>query len=107
MKNIIPEFTEPTINIPNQESTANIASKPVTIDAGILAFLQDIQQHPDSGIARRYKRLEISVRQGQKLKETAIVRGLIEEHIETTKTGRIKVVRITRKGQTIISQKGL
>jgi len=38
------------------------------------------------------------VRQGQKLLERLLEQGLIEQHQESTKTGRLKAVRLTEKG---------
>jgi hypothetical protein len=64
-----------------------------------LLFLQDVLSHPESGIAGRYKRLGISVRQGQKLKVRLVEEGFILETLETTRTGSIRVVRLTEKGE--------
>ena len=69
-----------------------------------MAFLRDINQYPDSGIAQRYKRLEISVRQGQKLKDKLLNQGLILECQETTKTGRLKVIKLTDKGHNTLTE---
>jgi DNA-binding MarR family transcriptional regulator len=71
-----------------------------------MAFLTDVRDHPDSGVAARYKRLGLSVRQGQKLKDKLIERGLIQEHEEHTQTGRIKVVRLTEQGWQALSERG-
>ena len=71
-----------------------------TDDSVFLAFLWDIKQFP-SGIAARYKRLGVSVRQGQKIKFKVLNRGLIKEKIQTTKTGRIKVIGLTKKAETL------
>jgi hypothetical protein len=60
-----------------------------------LAFLRDVKDNPDSGIAARYKRLGLSVRQGQKLKDQALQQSLIEETIEATKTGRLKIFLVS------------
>ena len=62
-------------------------------------FLADVRDHPDSGIAARYKRLGISVRQGQKLKQRAVEQGLTEEEDIRTPTGRLRVIRLTEKGR--------
>ena len=64
-----------------------------------LLFLQDVFSHPESGIAGRYKRLGISVRQGQKLKVRLVEEGFILETLETTRTGSIRVIRLTEKGE--------
>jgi hypothetical protein len=67
-------------------------------------FLQDVREYPDSGITERYRRLGISVRQGQKLKAELVEKGLIEEAEKKTKTGRLRVIRLTGKeGQEISS----
>ena len=66
-------------------------------------FLQDVQTHPDSGIAARYKRLGISVRQGQKIKAYLASGGLIEEEETRTPTGRLRVIRLTDKGKQFLN----
>jgi hypothetical protein len=66
-------------------------------------FLKDVFEQPESGIAARYKRLGLSVRQGQKLKDQALQQSLIQETIEITKTGRITALSLTDKGVVIVS----
>lgn len=63
------------------------------------AFLHDVQEYPDSGVAARYKRLGLSVRQGQNLISKLLEQCLIEQNQETTKSGRLKVIRLTEKGK--------
>jgi DNA-binding MarR family transcriptional regulator len=60
--------------------------------------------HPDSGVAARYKRLGLSVRQGQKLKARLASAGLIGEQEEATKTGRIRRIRLTDKGRRLLAR---
>jgi hypothetical protein len=67
-----------------------------------IAFLKDVQQNPESGIAARYKRLGLSVRQGQKLKAKLSEDNLIEERQETTKNGRLIIVKLTGKGWQVL-----
>ena len=69
-----------------------------------LAMLQDIQRFPASGIAERYKRLGLSVRQGQKLKRRLIDALLIAEQIVTTHAGKLRVVQLTEQGQLELSR---
>ncbi|MGC9335125.1 MAG: ATP-binding protein, partial [Anaerolineae bacterium] len=69
-----------------------------------LAFLEDLLDWPDSGVAARYRRLGLSVRQGQKLKAQLAKEGLVEEGLEHTSTGRRRVVRLTKKGAQVLSQ---
>jgi DNA helicase HerA-like ATPase len=66
-------------------------------------FLQDVREYPDSGIGERYHRLGISVRQGQRLKAQLVEKGLIEEAEKKTKTGRLRVIRLTGEGERRLS----
>ncbi len=70
----------------------------------VAAFLEDVTAHPESGIAERYRRLGISVRQGQKLKFRLLEAGLIEDHEELTHVGRIRKIRLTDKGQRFLEK---
>ena len=69
------------------------------------AFLQDVASIAESGIAARYKRLGISVRQGQRLKVRLADKGLIDDHEERTQTGRIRIIRLTEQGEQFLSGK--
>ncbi len=69
-----------------------------------LAFLVDVKTYPESGVAHRYRRLGISVRQGQKLKSRLMSSGLVVESQELTKTGRLNRIRLTEKGECMPSQ---
>jgi len=103
MQNIAPAVHEEDFRLPESQPESALVSEPKNKDEQLFAFLKDIQQYPDSGIAQRYKRLETSVRQGQNIKAKALSRGLIEEQIQTTKTGRIKVISLTKKAETLLN----
>lgn len=79
--------------------------EPSANDTG-LAFLRDVGAFPDSGIADRYIRLGLSVRQGQKLKDTLVRAGLIREQLETTSRGRVRVIRLTEQGELLLGNGG-
>ncbi len=72
-----------------------------------IAFLRDVLTHPESGVAARYKRLEMSVRQGQKLKGRLTKQSFIEEHEDRTSTGRIRIIRLTEKGREFLEKHGI
>lgn len=106
MQGIAPSFPEEDFRIPaDLDAAKSKVSKPEpktkSMENTKIAFLKDVQEYPDSGIAARYKRLGLSVRQGQKMKAKLLEDGLIEEHQETTKTGRLRVIRLTEKGKTL------
>ncbi len=69
-----------------------------------IAFLRDIADHAESGVAARYKRLDLSGRQGQKLKAKLLAAGLVEEQLGTTPGGRLMTIRLTDKGERMLSQ---
>ena len=72
-------------------------------DGRKISFLRDVQEYPDSGIAARYKRLGVSVRQGQRLKAELLEKGLIEEQQQATATGRLNVLGLTAKGRDVLA----
>ena len=106
MKNIAPALAEPDFRITNHKDNIIAPEKlgKEVVNDAMLAFLQDIQQYPDSGIARRYQRLGISVRHGQKLKADMLEKQLIEECLRTTGTGRLKLIQIIEKGRALLAQ---
>jgi len=104
MKHIAPTAPEEDFRIPGREVNYEVTHKPKSADSSNMVLLQDIQNFPESGIALRYKRLGVSVRQGQKLKAKMLQEGLIEERLETTKNGRLKVVQATEEGKKLLSQ---
>ena len=104
MQDIAPAMVEEDFRLPaDTEGDSTVSKKPDLAKNLELAFSRDVQDYPDSGIAARYKRLGLSVRQGQKLKAHALQQSLIEGTIETTKTGRQTFIRLTEKGKTSLS----
>ena len=67
-------------------------------------FLADIADFPESGVAERYKRLGLSVRQGQKLKDKLVAEKLIQEQTQITHRGKFHVIRLTEKGGLELSE---
>ena len=104
MKRIVPVMWEEGSQTLEIDSDFEVVHKQNSLDSSIHAFLQNILKYPESGIAQRYKRLGVSVRQGQKLKNSMLQEGLIEEHLKTTKIGRLKMIQITEKGNKLLSQ---
>ena len=69
-----------------------------------LQFLKDVDTYPDIGIAARYKRLGISVRQGQKIKAYLAADSFIQEEETRTQTGKLLRIRLTEKGRQYLDQ---
>ena len=104
MQDIAPVIAEQDFRLPAKAEASSTMSQKADLAKNLeLAFLRDVQDNPDSGIAARYKRLGLSVRQGQKLKAQALQQSLIQETIEITKTGRLTVIQLTGKGKAFLS----
>lgn len=86
----------------SMESPAPIESSAPEQNPVETAFLDDVAVNPDSGVAARYKRLGLSVRQGQKLKTKLVAHGLLEEEETRTSTGRVRVIRLTEQGRQVL-----
>ena len=103
MKEIAPAEPEGDFLLPAKANENTISSNKAHLAKNLeLAFLRDIQDYPDSGIAARYKRLGLSVRQGQKLKTKALELSLAHERSETTRTGRQTLTQLTEKGKAVL-----
>jgi hypothetical protein len=104
MQDIAPAMAEQDFRLPADTDGDSTMSKKADLAKNmVMAFSRDVQDYPDSGIAARYKRLGLSVRQGQKLKSQALQQSLIQETIEITKIGRQTFIRLTEKGKTSLS----
>ena len=77
---------------------------PAAPDTRELSLLRDVSAFSESGIAERYRRLGLSVRQGQKTKDALIEQGMIQEEVETTRFGRVRVIRLTEQGRVFLEQ---
>ena len=88
---------KPPLSPPVNEGTS------ASFDSSLLALLHDIQEYPDSGIAQRYHRLGVSVRQGQKLKAQLLDKQMATEELQATSTGRLRRLLLTEKGQRQIT----
>jgi hypothetical protein len=93
--------------IPEEDFTAgNKIENAKTVESpdNEISFLKDVQEYPESGVAARYKRIGVSVRQGQKLKAKLLEQGLIKEEQEITKIGRLTIISLTQKANALLSK---
>lgn len=93
------ESTRPRAHLSRADVDAEHETPIAAIADPQQVLLSDIASYPESGIAERYKRLGLSVRQGQKTKESLLARGLIQEEIQTTSRGKLRVIRLTEEGR--------
>jgi len=69
-------------------------------------YLIDIVKNPFSGVVERIERLGISVRKGNSLKELLIAKNSIEQKEISTRSGRIVLVQLTKKGSHLLKKLG-
>jgi hypothetical protein len=93
------EIPQQPQELPVSPPSTSSKAKMATIMAALLA---DIRDYPESGIAARYKRLDLSVRQGQKFRLKALELALIDERAEATRTGRKTLTQLTEKGKRVL-----
>ena len=99
-------------------SSPDAAKKPATIPPSPHAerkalsesekdFLQDILDNPLSGVSNRYSRLGLSRRRGTEIKEALRANGFIEEISIPLVSGRIVLLKTTRKTEALVQQQTL
>ncbi len=69
-------------------------------------YLIDIVKNPFSGIVERIERLGISTRKGNSLKELLIAKNSIEQKEISTRSGRIVLVQLRKKGSHLLKKLG-
>jgi len=62
-------------------------------------IMKDIMEFPYSAVTERYKRAGLNAYQGNKIKNSLIRKGFIEEKDIPTKSGRIKMLYLTEKAE--------
>jgi len=65
-------------------------------------ILMDISKYPGSGVVERYKRLNLSRRKGNFIKQKLINKGLLKEIPLIVKKGRVMLLELTAKGKNTI-----
>jgi len=70
-------------------------------------FLSDVITHPFSGIVERYKRLHMSRRKGNTIKEKCLKKNLIEAVTVLTRTGKVVLLQFTGSGRRLLRNTGL
>lgn len=69
-------------------------------------LLEDIAKHPLSSLVKRYKRLGLSARKGNELKNRTCSKGLIIPRRIITKTTQILLLELTERGKALLRDSG-
>jgi hypothetical protein len=70
--------------------------KKVEISSEEMKLVDDIKQHPYSGVVERYKRIEWSRRKGNEQKKTLHEKGILDTEEIPTRSGRIVILKLTK-----------
>jgi DNA-binding MarR family transcriptional regulator len=70
-------------------------------------LLRDIAEDRSSSTTERYMRLGLNAYQGNKARESLILKGLIEAKDMPTRTGRVKLLELTTKGIELVRALGM
>lgn len=80
------------------QSQINIQENCPALSLKDIRFLKDINEHSFSGVVERYKRLGISRRNGNKIKERLLELQLIKQVTISTRSGKISLLELTGLG---------
>lgn len=70
-------------------------------------FLMDVAQYPFSGISDRYARLKLSPNHGNKIKNSLLKKGLVDQEGFSNLKGQIKLLMPTEKAVQILEKRGI
>jgi hypothetical protein len=61
-----------------------------------LSFLEDVLEHPEDGVKKRYLRLEWSVGRGNRVKQELVADGWLEAEVVRVGNSRMVLLRLTK-----------
>lgn len=91
--------TRKTFQIPKFREVQRVHFDDIPLNAMELAFIDDILLHKDDGVKQRYKRLEMSIGGGNKIKEKLIHDGWLESDFVKVGKSRKVILRLTSTAQ--------
>ena len=91
---------QPKMELLNYDNSSALTISPTEV------FLTDVAEFHDSGVAERYKRLGLSVRQGQKIKAELVEKGMVQEQVQTTGKGKLRIIRLTEQVKLTLLESG-
>ena len=77
--------------------------KETKIEESVRDLLLDVLHHPYSGMVERYKRLKISRRKGNQLKEAAAREGLVDQVRVPTRSGIVVLLELPCRGRSFLA----
>lgn len=89
------------------EEPAEEPKAPLVVGEKEDALLRDVNEHPISGVTRRYERLGWSAKTGNAAKDGVIRKGLAGFTSVTTPTGIVKILGLTEAGEAYLREKGV
>lgn len=88
-------------------SQSHIIVESLTLSKKDVRFLSDVIDHRFSGVVDRYRRLDISRRGGNKIKERLLELKLIKQVSIATRSGKISLLELTGQGVSSLRRMGI
>ncbi|MGD0089207.1 MAG: ATP-binding protein [Planctomycetota bacterium] len=99
------ERGRPASDIAGDTLTREETTVPGSLSKEESRLLEDILSHYDNGgVHARYRRLKMSTRRGQQLKEALVRQGIIESHDIPTPRGKVTLLQLTEQGRRLAKQ---
>ncbi|MBT3381176.1 MAG: ATP-binding protein [Lentisphaerae bacterium] len=98
---ILPLPPDPKHGVDRMESAD--ADKPSEVE---MLLLQDVRDHPLDGVVKRYARIGVSRRRGNRAKQSLIDRGLLVTVDVPTRTGKVVLLDFSEKMKTALRRSG-
>jgi Helicase HerA, central domain len=94
--------------VPNLETEAPERIEPEVpeVSAHELGFLEDVAEHPLSGVVQRYKRLGANRRKGNAWKQACVGKGLVSVAEVSTASGKVVLLDLTDAGREALRANG-
>jgi hypothetical protein len=100
----IPEKDIPEISDKDKVTNGNTYNTPLPEQQKSL--LIDIFKNPFTGVVERYRRLNISRRSGNSLKNSLLKKDIVRQVDIPTKTGRVVLIEPSEKGDSLLKELG-
>lgn len=75
----------------------------IPLKEAAFTFLEDVLRHPDDGVKTRYKRLDLSMGTGNRLKNDLLDQGWLEDQTVEIGQTRKTMLRLTKQGQQALN----
>ena len=91
----------------NQDDLSQSDEHTLTLTASEQTFLTDIALYPFAGVVERYRRLNLSRRKGNTIKEKCLTHNLLEATMVPTRTGKVVLLQLATLAKRLLNELGV